>query len=392
MLVNGREFFGPVNVVRKATLGEISFVDLGADGQTSASVAAAATPLQRRRNSHMEDSTTIGADTQTVTACGSGQPAGAGRTRRRRRRPPAAAAQPARPPWPRSAPRPLAETNRIAAIRADLRRPVPGDRGPGDPRGLGRRRAASWRSCGPAARRPRPCTSATAIRSTAPMLEAACLLTAKLDGVENLFDEPDAGGGQPTVPRRDRPAGTAPGGGLGQRLHGRNFRDSRAVLRFAFQPELEAGFSTDRHRRHPLQRGQQVPAWKASSRSSGPGGTSAPCGTSRDFKTVTSYRLIGNDQYEQVAAGRGTQARHAGQRDLHQQGRHLRPDALDRPPRHHQRRPGRHHHGAPEAGPRLGPEDQRRLLGHVPEQRRVLHRGQQELPDRRGHGAGRSTG
>ncbi|MCY2924686.1 MAG: hypothetical protein NT031_04485, partial [Planctomycetota bacterium] len=29
--VNGREFKGPVNVVRKATLGEISFVDLGAD-------------------------------------------------------------------------------------------------------------------------------------------------------------------------------------------------------------------------------------------------------------------------------------------------------------------------------------------------------------------------
>jgi len=40
VLVNGKEFFGPVNVVRKSTLGEISFVDLGADGNTSASVAA----------------------------------------------------------------------------------------------------------------------------------------------------------------------------------------------------------------------------------------------------------------------------------------------------------------------------------------------------------------
>src|SRR5690606_8128545 len=38
--VNGRSFDGPVNVVRKATLGEISFVDLGADGATSASVNA----------------------------------------------------------------------------------------------------------------------------------------------------------------------------------------------------------------------------------------------------------------------------------------------------------------------------------------------------------------
>lgn len=42
VMVNGRQYTGPVNVVRKATLGEISFVDLGADGATSASVAAAA--------------------------------------------------------------------------------------------------------------------------------------------------------------------------------------------------------------------------------------------------------------------------------------------------------------------------------------------------------------
>ena len=40
--VNGREFKGPVNVVRRATLGEISFVDIGADASTSASVEASA--------------------------------------------------------------------------------------------------------------------------------------------------------------------------------------------------------------------------------------------------------------------------------------------------------------------------------------------------------------
>jgi hypothetical protein len=38
--VNGKQHNGPLNVVRKSTLGEISFVDLGADGSTSASVAA----------------------------------------------------------------------------------------------------------------------------------------------------------------------------------------------------------------------------------------------------------------------------------------------------------------------------------------------------------------
>lgn len=39
-VVNGKTFKGPIYVARKTTLGEISFVDLGADGSTSASVAA----------------------------------------------------------------------------------------------------------------------------------------------------------------------------------------------------------------------------------------------------------------------------------------------------------------------------------------------------------------
>lgn len=37
---NGRELPGPVVVLRKGTLGKVSFVDLGADGRTSATVAA----------------------------------------------------------------------------------------------------------------------------------------------------------------------------------------------------------------------------------------------------------------------------------------------------------------------------------------------------------------
>ncbi len=42
---NGREFEGPVHIVRKATLGEISFVALGADEDTSAQVAATAADI-----------------------------------------------------------------------------------------------------------------------------------------------------------------------------------------------------------------------------------------------------------------------------------------------------------------------------------------------------------
>jgi len=38
--VNGREFAGPINIARRAALGEISFVTRGADDQTSARIAA----------------------------------------------------------------------------------------------------------------------------------------------------------------------------------------------------------------------------------------------------------------------------------------------------------------------------------------------------------------
>ncbi len=41
-LVNGREFEGPVHIARRSVLGEVSFVALGADDNTSAAVAASA--------------------------------------------------------------------------------------------------------------------------------------------------------------------------------------------------------------------------------------------------------------------------------------------------------------------------------------------------------------
>ena len=80
---------------------------------------------------------------------------------------------------------------------------------------------------------------------------------------------------------------------------------------------------------------------------------------------------------------RRAQAGHA-RRGPHQQGRHLRPDALDR-----RRDIINDDLGAittvPTSSAWLGPEDQRRLLDGVHEQRRVLQRRQQELHLRRGH-------
>ena len=45
-MANGREFAGPVHIARKSMLGEVSFVALGADDNTSASVAASRTNQQ----------------------------------------------------------------------------------------------------------------------------------------------------------------------------------------------------------------------------------------------------------------------------------------------------------------------------------------------------------
>jgi hypothetical protein len=134
------------------------------------------------------------------------------------------------------------------------------------------------------------------------LLEAACVLTSKLEGVEKFYDEPTL-----------EAAGKRFSGGIGlQELlleaawangyTGRNFRDSRSVLRFAFKPELEAGFSTidiggilsNVANKFLLDGFFSVErTWRNI------------CGIRNvsDFKTVTSYRLIGADQYEQVQPG-----------------------------------------------------------------------------------------
>lgn len=74
------------------------------------------------------------------------------------------------------------------------------------------------------------------------------------------------------------------------------------MLEAAFGRGIEAGMTTIDVGGIPLQRRQQVPArgllqrravWQ----------TSAPVRNVSDFKTVTNYRLVGKDQYEQVAPG-----------------------------------------------------------------------------------------
>ena len=127
------------------------------------------------------------------------------------------------------------------------------------------------------------------------VLEAACLLTAKLDGVERLYPEQTL----EQASRRFR-------GGIGlQELlleaawangyTGRNFRDHRTVLRYAFGRGIEAAFSTvdiggilsNVANKFLLDGFFSVErTWR----------NVCAVRNVSDFKTVTSYRLVGKDQ------------------------------------------------------------------------------------------------
>jgi hypothetical protein len=310
--VNGREFQGPVNVVRRATLGEISFVDLGADGQTSARLAAAA------KEKEIMDATKTDKQGEIVAA-GAGNP-GAGKET------PAMQAGTDKAPAKveaQAAPAAKAGATPVDAALvidpvADMRASAAAEE---------ERIAAVRKVCGTdhadiaakalregwdvtktelevlRADRPKaPATHVVDNTLTGTVLEAACMLTARLADVEKVHDEKTLD----AASRRFR-------GGIGlQELlleaawangyTGRNFRDSREVLRFAFGKDIQAGFSTvdiggilsNLANKFLLDGFFSVErTWRniCAVRNVG------------DFKTVTSYRLIGADQYQPVAPG-----------------------------------------------------------------------------------------
>lgn len=266
--VNGREYLGPLNVVRKSTLAEISFVDLGADAQTTATVAATA-PVEEEPVEEPVIPT---------------------------------APPPAKPEKTAAEVRAeaLAETSRILAIRR-----VCGGRNP-------EIEAQAIRDGWDAARcelevlrtnRPRvPAIQVVDHVVNGQVLEAACLMTARINSVEKQYDERTLN----LATQRYR-------GGIGLQellleaawangFTGRNFRDSRAVLRHAFHPQVEAGFSnidiggilSNVANKFLLDGFYSVErTWR----------NICAVRNVSDFKTVSSYRLVGKDQYELVAPG-----------------------------------------------------------------------------------------
>jgi hypothetical protein len=326
--VNGRTFDGPVNVVRKATLGEISFVDLGADGNTSAQVAASSpgtTPVQEKETSIMEGNasanvnpTSTPATPQTAASPTAAAPAPAVPAVQAAASNPAASISGERTPDQVRA-EALAETTRIAAIRK-LCAPVPGRVHFAEIEA--KAIAEGWDATKTElevlrAGRPRaPLPGAGAAQGapmgfafsgpgavTQDMLEAACFLAAGLTKPEEHCQEQAL----EAASKRFRH-----GLGLQELLLeaalangyvGHSFRsDPHTIMRMAFptKEQIQAGFSTidiggilsNVANKFLLEGFFSVErTWRniCAVRNVG------------DFKTVTSYRLIGTDQYEQVS-------------------------------------------------------------------------------------------
>jgi hypothetical protein len=271
--VNGQEITGPVNVVRKATLGEISFVDLGADGRTSASIAAR---LHKEPNVMADDSNPTPSPSANAPVTGTEQT----------------------PEQIRAAA--LAETARIDAIRK-----VCGGKHTSIEAQAIRDGWDATRTELEVLRASRPKipfvqTPDTSV--TTEVLEAACFQSAKLEGIEKVCSEQ----------AMDVAAKRFNGGlGLQELLFeaaiangytGRTFRDSRRVLEAAFGRGIEAGMTTidvggilsNVANKFLLEGFFSVErVWR----------NICAVRNVNDFKTVTSYRLIGKDQYEEIGAG-----------------------------------------------------------------------------------------
>ena len=310
--VNGQTFTGPVHVVRRAILKEISFVDSGADSETSARIAAKENEEHKIMDEKEKDTAAVqGDENEKTTQTDSGQtsqqdiPSGpygqAAATEGTPRQDSGqalalAAADPAADIRTQAA----AESRRIAAIHkvcdgkyADIEaRAIEED---WDTTKCELEVLRASRPKAPAAHVPDNSVNGV-------ILEAACMLTAGLSDVENLHDEKTLD----VASKRYR-------GGIGlQELlleaawangyTGRNFRNSREVLRYAFGRDIQAAFSTvdiggilsNVSNKFLLEGFFSVErVWR----------NICAVRNVSDFKTVTSYRLVGADQYKPVAPG-----------------------------------------------------------------------------------------
>ncbi|MCC7409094.1 MAG: hypothetical protein IT442_13585 [Phycisphaeraceae bacterium] len=301
VVVNGQEFAGPVNVVRRSTLGEISFVDLGADGNTSARVAASAKKesqnmdgqdpqKQNEQDQPNQDTPKVEAKAQDVAATST--------------------ADVMPDPVAEMRAKVAAETQRIAGIRELCAGKLPGVEAKAIAEGwdLTKTELEVLRASRPKAPMGYVVTSPAI---TGAVLEAACLLSAKIHTPEAHCDEQALD----VALKRFRSGISLQElfleAAIANGYVGHSFRsDARRIMEYAFASHLPgAGMAPIQAALSNIDIGGILSSvankfllegffsvertWRniCAVRSVG------------DFKTVTSYRLIGTDQYEQVAPG-----------------------------------------------------------------------------------------
>ncbi|MFM7975393.1 MAG: hypothetical protein ACKO8U_10000, partial [Pirellula sp.] len=299
--VNGNQYNGPVNVIRRSSLGEISFVDLGADGATSASVAAQAsatfgeTEMDQSQTANQDDqtpapTTPVAPDLVPVLVPPNPVPV-----------------EPiTNPPEGNSEVEAMRaahanELERIAGIRAIYNGALPLVEAQAIREGWNLEKAELMKI-----RMMRPEVPAIHVPQNtinAHVLEAACYVSAGLMNVEEHVQEQSL-----EIAARKFKGGI----GLQELLleaawangyTGRTFRDHREVMRAAFGNRVEAssvsnvdigGILANVANKFLLEGFFTVErTWR----------NICAIRNVVDFKTVTSYRLIGKDQYELVAPG-----------------------------------------------------------------------------------------
>lgn len=294
--VNGQTFQGPVNVVRSASLGEISFVDLGADGNTSAAITAI-NPTASGASMTVPAAPAAAAAPTTpsepAVQAAAAQPAAAA---------PAPAVQAAAPdPVAQMRAAAAAETERIGAVRTLAK---------GHPAIEAQAIKDGWdaqRTELEVLRASRPQAPAVHVRDeslTAAVLEAACVEAGKHDEPEAVCDPKALEAahrrfrGKISLQRLILEAAWANGCTV------RTFDDDpRAVLRAAWGGGIQAAGLSNIDLPGILSNVANKFLLDGFNSAEGTWRNITRIGSVKDFKQITRYRLVGNMTYERVAPG-----------------------------------------------------------------------------------------
>ncbi|MDZ4852449.1 MAG: hypothetical protein SGI77_24435 [Pirellulaceae bacterium] len=329
-MANGQEFAGPVNIARKSVLGEVSFVVLGADDNTTAQIAASktdgnvldsvdpdkqVTPFDAWLAIHQFDDQAMTAAqrdslSQMFTVARSSLVANlqteandfdsTDNQNSQLRPKQQLAIIPQADPVHQLRASMAKELSRIAGVRklCNGRHPTIEAKSIADGWDLTRTELAILREDRPSA----PAVQSIDNTVTGTTLEAACMMTARYSDLEQVYDAKILEAAHRRYKGRISLQELLLEAAWSNGYTGRNFRDSREVLRAAFHAPIQAGFSTidvggilsNVANKFLLEGFFSVErVWR----------NICSVRTVTDFKTITSYRLIGKDQYESVAPG-----------------------------------------------------------------------------------------